>query len=199
MIKLFAFLGNYGKEYKDTRHNAGFFCAENLSLTKELSWLNKFTGEYAKANSSYFNETLHFLKPLTYMNRSGDSIAQVVKFYKIKPNEVLVFHDELELEKATLSLKWAGGLGGHNGLRSIKAQLGTADFWRLRVGIGRPTNEQFDISDYVLSRFTKNEIENLQFQIPKLDKLIDEILKCEEDEALKALIPKWAKIKLMEK
>lgn len=196
MIKLFAFLGNYGSEYKDTRHNAGFFCAENLMLSKNLSWSNKFSGEYAKANSPHFDETLHFLKPLTYMNRSGDSIAQLVKFYKIKPSEVLVFHDELELEKATLSLKWAGGLGGHNGLRSIKAQLGTADFWRLRVGIGRPANANADISDYVLSRFTKKEMDDLLFHIPKLDDLVGEIIKCENDDALKALIPKWAKVKL---
>lgn len=195
MIKAFAFLGNYGNEYKDTRHNAGFFCAENLELTRGLNWQNKFIGEYARADSPYGTETLHFLKPLTYMNNSGNAVVKMMQFYKIKPHELVVIHDELELDKAVISLKWAGGLGGHNGLRSIKAQLGTSEFWRIRIGIGRPACEQADIADYVLSRFTKSELETLQFQLPVLNELIAELLQCKSDEALHALLPARAKVK----
>ena len=89
------------------------------------------------------------------MNLSGDSIGEIAHFYKIKPEEILVIHDELELPVGTMSLKWSGGLGGHNGLRSTKSNLGTQDFWRLRFGIGRPNHD--DISGYVLSDFTKDE------------------------------------------
>ncbi len=195
MIKAFAFLGNYGNEYKDTRHNAGFFCAENLELTRDLNWQNKFIGEYARVDSPYGTETLHFLKPLTYMNNSGNAVVKMMQFYKIKPHELVVIHDELELDKAVISLKWAGGLGGHNGLRSIKAQLGTSEFWRIRIGIGRPACEQADIADYVLSRFTKSELETLQFQLPVLNELIAELLQCKSDEALHALLPARAKVK----
>lgn len=195
MIKAFAFLGNYGDEYKGTRHNAGFFCAEHLKLTAQLLWQNKFIGEYARCESPYGNEPLHFIKPLTYMNNSGNAVIKMMQFYKIKPSELVVFHDELEIDNGVISFKWSGGLGGHNGLRSIKSQLGTADFWRIRIGIGRPAYENADIADYVLSRFTKSEIETLQSQMVPLNELIDLMLQCKNDDELKALIPKWAKVK----
>lgn len=96
------------------------------------------------------------------MNLSGDSIIEAANFYKIKPEEILVVHDELELAFGFVSLKWSGGLGGHNGLRSTKSVLNTADFWRLRFGIGRPENPNISIADYVLSRFTQDEQELAQ-------------------------------------
>lgn len=195
MIKVFAFLGNYGNDYIGTRHNAGFFCAENLTLTKNLVWKKKFDGEYGKLNSPKTNETLHFLKPHTFMNNSGRSIIQLMQFFKIEANELLVFHDELELEIGTISFKWSGGLGGHNGLRSIKANLGTADFWRLRIGIDRPENKNANIADYVLSRFSNSQLNDINSQLYKLDSLMEEILKCKMDGELKALIPKWSKVK----
>lgn len=193
MIRIIAFLGNYGSEYTDTRHNAGFFCAAHLELTKNLLWKNKFDGEYAKIDRPHSDEVLHFLKPLTYMNNSGIAVSKLMQFFKIKPAELLVVHDELELAPATISLKWSGGLGGHNGLRSIKAQLGTADFWRLRIGIGRPAYEHADIADYVLSRFSPPELENLQIQLAPLNTLFDELVRRHNDEELKSLIPTWAK------
>ncbi|NMA56370.1 MAG: aminoacyl-tRNA hydrolase, partial [Treponema sp.] len=97
----------------------------------------------------------YFLFPETYMNLSGQSIGPLLSFYKLKPENLLVVHDELELPLGTVSLKWAGGLGGHNGLRSTKECLGTADFWRLRLGIGRPVHG--DVSNWVLSDFTDDE------------------------------------------
>lgn len=196
MIKLIAFLGNYGKEYEGTRHNAGFFCADNLELTKNSLWKNKFDGEYAKIENSYLNEPLHLLKPHTYMNASGNAIIKLMQFFKIKPEELLVFHDELELDKACISLKYSGGLGGHNGLRSIKANLASPDFWRVRIGIGRPTNKNANIADYVLSHFSQNELDNLYFQLNKLDVLVNNIISCKSFEQIEALLPTWSKVKL---
>lgn len=195
MIKVFAFLGNHGKDYYNTRHNAGFYCAENLDLTKNISWQNKFDGEYACVTSSNFCESLHFLKPHTFMNASGNSIKKLSKFFKISSDEILVFHDELELETGVLSFKWAGGLGGHNGLRSIKANLGTAEFWRLRIGIDRPKYENANIANYVLSKFAKSELEILNSQLPKLNSLINEIIYCETNDELKRLLLQWRKVK----
>lgn len=194
MIKLLAFLGNYGAEYKNTRHNAGFICADNLPLTSTVQWQKKFSGEYCQIKNHYSGTAVHCIKPLTYMNNSGASIIQVVKFFKLKPEELLVIHDELELPNATISLKWSGGLGGHNGLRSIKAHLGTADFWRLRIGIGRPKNDNADIADYVLSGFSKSEEESLNFQLPKITELVDCCLKAGSQDELLSLLPQWSKV-----
>ena len=156
MISLVVFLGNYGREYEKTRHNAAWIFEESLPLASKLNWQSKFKGQYAVLDRAVIaemsesicgtqlkcpasaGEKVYFLKPETYMNLSGESIGALAAFYKIKPEEVLVIHDELELAPGTVSLKWSGGLGGHNGLRSTKAVLGTADFWRIRIGIGRP-------------------------------------------------------------
>ena len=112
-------------------------------------------GADRSAGGSTGPSRLHFLMPLTYMNLSGDSVGEVAAFFKIPAERILVIHDELELPLGTASLKFSGGLGGHNGLRSIKARLGTADFWRFRIGIGRPNHD--DISGWVLSDFSKDE------------------------------------------
>ena len=109
------------------------------------------------------------------MNLSGESIQPLAAFYKIKPEEILVVHDELELPCGTVSLKWSGGLGGHNGLRSTKEKLGTADFWRLRFGIGRP--EHPDIAGYVLSDFTQDERIILSQIFPQTASLLENIFK----------------------
>lgn len=179
MIKLVAFLGNYGKEYEGTRHNVAWTFASQLPFYEKLSWNQKFKGDYAVVDTpvlaQWFADTgmyakkdgsvaripdcapekIYFLKPLTYMNLSGESIGELARFYKINPDEILVVHDELELPLGTVSLKWSGGLGGHNGLRSTKAVLGTADFWRLRFGLTKPVDK--DIAAYVLSRFSGDE------------------------------------------
>ena len=179
MIKLVAFLGNYGSEYEKTRHNVAWQFASQLPFYNRLNFQNKFKGDYAVVETSvlahWFAETgmyskkdgsdpivpggspdkIYFLKPLTYMNLSGESVGELARFYKILPEEILVVHDELELPLGTVSLKWSGGLGGHNGLRSMKSTFGTADFWRLRFGLTKPQNR--DIADYVLSNFTADE------------------------------------------
>lgn len=161
-ISLVAFLGNYGSKYAGNRHNVSWQFCDALPFSSKMNWQSKFKGQYCQLDRSVVTgkemterESVFFLKPETYMNLSGESIVELANFFKIKPDEVLVIHDELELPIGTVSLKWSGGLGGHNGLRSTKEQLGTADFWRFRFGIGRPNHS--DIAGYVLSDFTSDE------------------------------------------
>jgi PTH1 family peptidyl-tRNA hydrolase len=137
-LRLAAFLGNPGPEYERNRHNAGRHLAERLPFYASLSWQKKFKGLYARAQGIPGIEEFHLIMPETYMNLSGESVQAAAAFFKIKPEEIIVVHDELELPPGTASFKFGGGLGGHNGLRSLKQSLGTADFWRLRIGIGRP-------------------------------------------------------------
>ena len=179
MLELAAFLGNPGREYSHNRHNAGFMLAEKLPFYSGLSWQKKFKGLYAAIDSGRIAEFLpagfdtetagraelpsriHFIKPETYMNLSGESVQAAASFFKIQSDRVLVVHDELELPLGTVSLKFSGGLGGHNGLRSMKACFGTADFWRLRIGIGRPAGSGEGVIDWVLSDFSAVEAETL--------------------------------------
>ena len=211
MIALVVFLGNYGKEYASTRHNAAWLLEENLPFETEFLWQEKFKGSYCvlskekiisiaeqvcgKENlkiAANIPPKIYFLKPQTYMNLSGESISELAGFYKIKPEEILVVHDELELQPGQVSLKWSGGLGGHNGLRSAKACLGTADFWRLRIGIGRPENP--DVAGYVLSNFTTDERNILSKVFDVLSNLLCHILVENPEKYLK----EWSKKKVNE-
>jgi len=162
MIKLAAFFGNPGLKYSRNRHNAGRMLAESLPFYQTLSWQKKFKGLYSSYNG------IHFLMPETYMNLSGESVSAAALFFKTGIEEIIVVHDELELPLGTISLKFAGGLGGHNGLRSMKQCFGNADCWRLRIGIGRPDVRLpgEGIIDWVLTDFSKNELETL---FPTLD------------------------------
>jgi PTH1 family peptidyl-tRNA hydrolase len=175
MVELAVFLGNPGREYAGNRHNVGRLLASSLPFYGDLEWRKKFKGLYADMESRRLSDAasgglpprFHFLMPETYMNLSGESAGAAAAFFKIPPERILVVHDELELPLGSLSLKFAGGLGGHNGLRSMKARLGTADFWRLRIGIGRPDDRApgeggppgsgKGIIDWVLSDFTAAE------------------------------------------
>lgn len=194
MISLVVFLGNHGPSYAGNRHNVAWIFAGNLSYSHELSWQRKFRGQYASrrfGGADGESRPVHFLKPETFMNLSGESVQEAVRFFRLSPDEVLVVHDELELPSGTISLKWSGGLGGHNGLRSLKASLGTPDFWRLRFGIGRPAHA--DIASYVLSDFSQDErIILAQMQSP-----VEEILSRVLMEDPKRCLPEWAKKKLI--
>ena len=218
MIKLVAFLGNYGKEYEKTRHNVSWYFEDSLPFAGKLSWQNKFKGEIASFTPQELSQWacdtkicskkdgspvlvpeespshIYFLKPLTFMNLSGDSIIEVANFYKIQPSEIMVVHDELELEPGFVSLKWSGGLGGHNGLRSTKAVLNTPDFFRLRFGIGRPDNENIGVADWVLSRFTAEQQELMQNVFSQTNLLLVKVLLSKEP---KDLVQGWGKKKLI--
>lgn len=152
-ISLVAALGNPGAQYANTRHNIAWQMIENLSFFDELEWQEKFKGEFTRYQLN--GETVFFLAPLTFMNLSGQSIAALMNFYKIDPEQILVVHDELELDFGVIGFKRGGGLGGHNGLRSTVSCLGTRDFNRLRLGISRPSHR--DITSYVLGPFSTEE------------------------------------------
>lgn len=149
MVRLAVFLGNPGPTFSRTRHNAGWMVAERLSEKLELEWRGKFKGQVAVSSS------VAYLKPETLMNRSGESVSACTTFYGVDAEDVLVVHDDIELEFGRVELKDGGGLGGHNGLRDIERTLGTRDFARLRVGVSRPLRG--DVASYVLSRFTREE------------------------------------------
>lgn len=153
-IRLIVGLGNPGTEYEDTRHNAGFWLVDALARQHQgtLRQENKFHGNVARLNLK--GHEVWLLQPLTYMNRSGQAVTALMRFYKITPQEMLVAHDELDLEPGTTKLKQGGGAAGHNGLKDIIAALGTQDFWRLRIGIGHPRTlgMQQEVADFVLHR-----------------------------------------------
>ena len=148
-IRLLVGLGNPGREHDATRHNAGFWFADALAAQERASFATeaKFHGQVARAGD------VRLLKPGTYMNLSGRSVAALARFFAIEPAEILVAHDELDLLPGEAKMKFGGGNAGHNGLRDVDAQLGTSEFWRLRFGIGHPRDSaipQQDVVDYVL-------------------------------------------------
>jgi len=145
-------LGNPGREYAKNRHNVGWMVVDELARRHGASWREKFAGRLAELRIEGHRVAL--LKPETFMNDSGRSVAAARKFFKLEPDAILVVHDEVDLEGGRLQARLGGGLAGHNGLRSIAAHLKTPDFMRLRVGVGRPERgDRRPVADYVLSDF----------------------------------------------
>ena len=150
---LVAGLGNPGREYADTRHNVGFMVADELARRHGGSWRAKFSGDLAEVRLDGLR--LAVLKPQTYMNESGRSVGAAARFFKVEPEALLVVHDEVDLEPGRLQARLGGGLAGHNGLRSVAQQLGTGEFARLRIGVGRPERgDPRPVADFVLSPFS---------------------------------------------
>jgi PTH1 family peptidyl-tRNA hydrolase len=143
--RLIVGLGNPGRDYEETRHNAGFwFCARLAQDSRiPLSPESRFHGIVGR------HGPLWMLLPQTYMNRSGQAVGALARFHRIAPNEILVVHDELDIPPGQLRLKFGGGMGGHNGLKDITAHLGTQDYWRLRIGIGHP-GDRNEVANFVL-------------------------------------------------
>ncbi len=163
MVRSFIFLGNPGSQYAGTRHNIGWMAADVLADALSLGWQGKFKGSFAQVTVN--GESRFFLKPETYMNRSGESVELLSRFFKIDAEEMLVVHDEVELDFGIIDFKRGGGLGGHNGLRSISSRLGTREFLRLRMGVSKPAHG--NVSGYVLGSFGEDEIPLLQRYIEK--------------------------------
>jgi len=150
-IRLVAGLGNPGREHAATRHNAGFWFADALALRLGVAFASegKFHGQVAKPGGD-----LRLQKPGTYMNLSGRAVSALARFFAIAPEEILVVHDELDLEPGEAKIKFGGGTASHNGLRDIAGELGTPEFWRLRIGIGHPRDSSIplqDVAAYVLA------------------------------------------------
>lgn len=150
-IKLIVGLGNPGKEYEHTRHNAGFWLLDELAWQWKANFKDekKFFGEVARVSQA--DSDIWLLKPMTFMNRSGQAVSALAQFYKIKPEEILVVHDELDIECGRIKFKLGGGNGGHNGLKDIQARLGTPNFYRLRLGIDHPGDRNLVVG-YVLNK-----------------------------------------------
>jgi len=161
-MKLTIYLGNPGTEYKRTRHNAGFLVCDEIHPS--VSWQKKFHGLFAQDPDK-------ILKPQTFMNLSGISVGEAATFYHLKPEEILVVHDDLELPFGTVRLQRGGGLQGHNGLRSIKEQIGSDQFARCRIGIGRP--KYGNIAQYVLTPFSADEEISLGLMLPRIRELLE--------------------------
>ncbi len=155
-IRLIVGLGNPGPKYQDTRHNAGFWFIDKLVRQNSGRLLNesKFHGLLARVNIG--SADVRLLQPLTFMNRSGQSVSALSRYLSIQPEEILVVHDELDLEPGQVRLKQGGGHAGHNGLRDIMSALGSRDFWRLRVGIDHP-GDRSKVVDFVLHQPGREE------------------------------------------
>ena len=162
-IKLFVGLGNPGEQYVETRHNVGFWWIDFIGQNHKLTLKNskKYFGEFSKHND---DGEVFFLKPSTFMNESGKSVQALAKFYKIEPEEILVIHDELDIQPGTAKLKLGGGHGGHNGLKSIQTSIGSNNFWRLRIGVGHP-GDKSKVIGYVLNKPSKIEMQLIQESI----------------------------------
>jgi PTH1 family peptidyl-tRNA hydrolase len=153
---LVAGLGNPGREHEGNRHNVGWMVVDELARRHAGSWRGKFSGRVADVRVD--GARLALVQPETYMNESGRSVAAAARFYKVEPTALLVVHDESDLEIGRLQARLGGGLAGHNGLRSVASALGTPDFLRLRVGVGRPERgDPRPLADYVLSDFEPHD------------------------------------------
>jgi PTH1 family peptidyl-tRNA hydrolase len=158
---LVAGLGNPGREYERTRHNLGWLVLDELARRHSGSWRSKFSGSFAEVRLGDLR--LGLLKPETYMNESGRAVGEAARFYKVEPEGLLVVHDDVDLEPGRLQARAGGGLAGHNGLRSLAQHLGSQEFDRLRIGVGRPgRGDPRSVSDWVLSGFApEDDVESL--------------------------------------
>jgi PTH1 family peptidyl-tRNA hydrolase len=185
-IRLVVGLGNPGAEYEKTRHNAGFW------LVDELAWQHKAA---LRAEGKYFGEVaravlpggdLWLLKPMTYMNLSGQAVGALARFYKIAPEEILVVHDELDLPPGAARFKQGGGHGGHNGLKDIIAKIGSPNFWRLRIGIGHP-GDRNEVANFVLKKARAEEQQAIDDAIAKAMQVMAQAIAGDMPAAMKTL------------
>ena len=182
MIKLFVGLGNPGPEYEATRHNAGFWWVDAVAreLKTSLSMDKGYHGLVAR--TSVRGQTVWLLEPQTYMNASGKSVASLARFFKIQPEEILVAHDELDIVPGQVKLKFGGSHAGHNGLRDIHAQLGTDDYWRLRIGVGHP-GVKSEVVNWVLKKPAPEHRNAIEECIARSLKALPDLLAGEMDKA----------------
>lgn len=173
-MKLIVGLGNPGKEYEKTRHNAGFRFIDQYAKEKHLTFnKEKFKGLYTEFN--YNGEKIILLKPQKYMNLSGEVIKEYVNFFKINIEDILVIYDDLDTEKGKLKIKYKGSSGGHNGLKNIENHLKTKEYKRIKIGIGKDNNQ--DKVDYVIGKMPQEEYEMINSVNKKAENIIDDYLK----------------------
>ena len=180
-MKLIVGLGNPGKEYENTRHNIGYIFIDSFadSLGIKID-KKKFNGLYAETIIN--NEKVILVKPLSYMNLSGEVVIQFVNFYKINIEDILIINDDLDMETGRIRLRYKGTSGGHNGLKNIALHLGTEDFKRLKIGISN--NKLIDTKDYVLGKFSKEDKEIINELKPKVNDLLNDYLEMDFDKLM---------------
>lgn len=172
-MKLIVGLGNPGKEYTKTRHNVGFMCIDEIAKNFNINVdSNKFSGLYGELN--YNGEKVLLLKPQKYMNLSGEVIRDFVSYFKINIDDVLIISDDLDTEVGTYRLRYKGSSGGHNGLKNIEHHLSTQDYKRIKIGISN--NKSMDTKDYVLGKFSKEEIDLINPIVEKMPSIIEDYL-----------------------
>ncbi len=184
MFKLIVGLGNPGVEYLQTRHNVGFWWVDDLADQYKVTFRpeHKYKGEVVLVEP----QRLYLLKPMTYMNKSGESVLALAHFYKILPSEILVVHDELDLPVGTIRFKVGGGHGGHNGLKSIISALGSQAFYRLRVGIGHPGHAS-EVSHFVLRKAPAAEQLLIEEGLQRALHVMPQVLSGQIDKAMQQL------------
>jgi len=182
-IRLIAGLGNPGREYESTRHNVGFRWVDELARRQNLSFKNETKFHGLAARGQLHGHEMLLLKPQTFMNVSGRSVGALAQFYRIEPAEILVVHDDLDLQPGAARLKLGGGHGGHNGLKDIIAHLGTRDFWRLRLGIGHP-GERAEVVNFVLNDPRKEERVLIEQAVQRALEISDLIIAGKQEAAM---------------
>lgn len=170
-------LGNIGEEYKNTKHNVGFSTIDKIANNYNFpEWKEK--NKYLFTKSKINDTDVILAKPTTYMNLSGEAVQALTTLYKIKPDDIIVIHDDLDLKTGTIKTKQGGGTGGHNGLKSIDSKIGN-NYHRIRIGISHPRdiNPNQDVASYVLSKFSPEDTKTINFCIENISKNIPQILK----------------------
>ena len=198
MIRLLVGLGNPGPEYEQTRHNAGFWWIDGLArgLGASLQVERSYFGLVARVNNAPgAGGPIWLLEPMTYMNLSGKSVAALARFFKIEPEEILAIHDELDLPPGQMKMKQGGSAAGHNGLKDMQAQLGSPNFWRLRLGIGHP-GIKAEVANYVLRRPPLEERQAIEDCIEKSYEAVKLMLAGDMERALMKIHAKPPKPKL---
>jgi len=182
-MKLIVGLGNPGKNYEKTRHNIGFYILDNF--LGNVNYKEKFNGFYYEMNSD--GEKIIFLKPQTFMNNSGDCVSKFVKFYNISNEDIMVIHDDLDINLGVCKFKFNSSSGGHNGIKSIINHLGNKDFFRMKLGI--KTDKKDDVIDFVLGKYSKTELE--QYDFNKLFNAINDFIKYGYEYVMNNYNGKW--------
>ena len=183
MIKLFVGLGNPGPDYESTRHNAGFWWLEALASALKVTLQPDKSYHGRVARTTVRGHTIWLLEPQTFMNLSGKSVAALARFFKIQPEEILVAHDELDVVPGQAKLKFGGSHAGHNGLRDIHAQLGSADYWRLRLGIGHP-GVKSEVIHWVLKKPSPDDRNAIEDCIQRTLKAVPSLIDGETEKAM---------------
>lgn len=172
MVKLIVGLGNPGKEYENTRHNVGFMALDNYVKLKNIKFdKQKFNGIYAEELVS--GDKIIYLKPQKYMNLSGEVVRDFVNFFKIDVNDILIISDDISLPVGKIRLRPKGSSGGHNGLKNIENHLNTSEYKRIKIGIG--SNNNYDMKDYVLGKFSKDDVNILNNTFDKINEILSTV------------------------